>query len=731
MHRVGRAVAVVTLVVLVTTGAAASSTAAASGPAPVATSAEPGDPMRVGGGAIGTASDGDIHLTAGLALTPDRPGTIDVTLRYRLPDRVTDLTTIVPSRATVTATDGFRAAGGDRFEWNGGSDAPTLTYRLPVNETATATGPEGDDGRFRFVDPGPWALVRLPPTRTEGEYLAGDGAVGVDRKFVVDGQGAVGGSTAFLGPATVHRASAAGQRFRLVVPEASTPAESPGEILDAVGEAAEAFEVGPRDDAVFMVAAPASADWGVRGLQAGERDLWVQADQPLEGPDNVWYHEYVHTRTAYDATSGTRWVVEGATTYYAALLALDTGRASFDETRRFLARGADGERAQSVLSEPETWQSNANYLKGALVAGELDRRIRLSTGGERSLGTVADRWLARDDALTADGFVSLVGTVGGDGPRAAARRYATTGAAPTVWNRSQHEAAFPPLPPYVTYDFPTGASSAGALWVDGPYRNGTLTADARDGDRVDDGGGDDAGEIAGDDAGRVVLVPGETLTVGTVVRNQGGQPGRYDATLARDGEPIRQWSGDLPAETSETLLANLTVETTGTTTLTLGDERLVVDVREPARATVTDVAVEPRTVDVGDPIGIAAAVENDAAVPGRVTVSFVVDGETVERRNASLGPRERRVIETSVTPAEPGTVTVGVAGAGAVRVTVERGEQGPTGEAGGGGGDAEGGKGTAARGETTGERGVGFGPGVAVAALLAVALGRVARGPGR
>jgi len=728
MHRVGRAVAVVTLVVLVTTGAAASSTAAASGPAPVATSAEPGDPMRVGGGAIGTASDGDIHLTAGLALTPDRPGTIDVTLRYRLPDRVTDLTTIVPSRATVTATDGFRAAGGDRFEWNGGSDAPTLTYRLPVNETATATGPEGDDGRFRFVDPGPWALVRLPPTRTEGEYLAGDGAVGVDRKFVVDGQGAVGGSTAFLGPATVHRASAAGQRFRLVVPEASTPAESPGEILDAVGEAAEAFEVGPRDDAVFMVAAPASADWGVRGLQAGERDLWVQADQPLEGPDNVWYHEYVHTRTAYDATSGTRWVVEGATTYYAALLALDTGRASFDETRRFLARGADGERAQSVLSEPETWQSNANYLKGALVAGELDRRIRLSTGGERSLGTVADRWLARDDALTADGFVSLVGTVGGDGPRAAARRYATTGAAPTVWNRSQHEAAFPPLPPYVTYDFPTGASSAGALWVDGPYRNGTLTASDRDrandgdGSRVDDDGGD---------AGRVVLAPGETLTVGTVVRNQGGQPGGYDATLERDGEPLRRWSGDLPAETSETLLANLTVEAPGTTTLTLGDQRLVVDVREPARATVAEVAVEPRTVDVGEPIRVAAVVENDAAIPGRANVSFTVDGETVERRTASVGPRERRLVETTVTPAEPGTVTVGVAGADAAAVTVEDdGDGRGTGTTTGGTGDGAGGGGSPDE-ATDGSAAGGFTVGAAVAALVAVLIGRWVRRRGR
>lgn len=670
-----------------------------------------------GGVGSAVASDGDVHLTAALALTPRRPGSIDVTLRYAIPDRVLDLATVVPRGATVTATSGFRSTGDRRYEWRGGTATPTLTYRLPANETGSAGGPEADTGRYLFADAGPWALVNLPPTTTEYRYR-GD-RIGIDRTFTTAGEGIVGDAMAFLGPVEVHRASAAGQRFTLVVPRAARLAESPERILSAVRGAARNLSVGPRDETVVVFAAPAGADWAVRGLQVGESDVWVQADQELDEVDSVWVHEYVHTRQAYNATAGTRWFVEGSATYYTALLGLRSGRIGFGAFGTYLAQGTLGGRGASVLSEPETWTANANYRKGALVAGVLDRRIRLATGGERTLGTVADRWLARDDALTVDGFVSLVGRVAGDdGVRAAARRYTRTDAAPSMWNQSQHEAAFGPLPPRVTYDLPTESADAGALWVEGPFRNGTLDPEA------ERPATDSAAE------GRVTLVTGETLVVGAVVANDGGGTADYDAALRLDGEVLARWSGRLGSDASETLLANYTFAEPGTHELTFGRERLVVVVEEPAPAAVVDVGVEPRTVRAGEEVRIATTVANDADRPGRATVAFTVAGETVAERTVSLAAGERRAVESTVTLREPGTVAVGVASGGTVPVTVE-GDAGSAADGataddatpGATATDAAGGLVTDAAAEsTTDATGGGFAPASALAALAVLTL---------
>ena len=111
----------------------------------------------------GTASavangESTLAMTQRFHLTPERRGSIDVTVRYAVPEAITTLRTEVPEGATVTGTRGF-ARNGSVYEWDEKSAPATISYRIAVNETRELVGPEGADGRYLFVDAGEWALL--------------------------------------------------------------------------------------------------------------------------------------------------------------------------------------------------------------------------------------------------------------------------------------------------------------------------------------------------------------------------------------------------------------------------------------------------------------------------------------------------------------------------------------------------------------------------------------------
>ncbi|WP_049985556.1 hypothetical protein [Halobellus rufus] len=601
-----------------------------------------------------SASDSHVELTQRLRLLPDDPGVYGVTHSYRLPDRLRGLEVTLPPESTVASASGFDRVDGRTYEWDGTTERPSIDYRMAANRTVEQTGPIGGPGRLTFADVGEWALVTRPGTAHSWSWT-GSGEVGLDRSTEAE-SGAVGTRIAFLGPHEEYTHTAHGQTFRLIVPEAAELEEPPEELFAAFDDAADRLRVGDRDETVFVVAAPTpeGLQWGVRGVHTGGSDVWVRDFERLDEANNVWLHEYVHTRQGYVAADDARWFTEASAVYYAALLSLERERIDYETFRARLDDG-EGDYDGSVMAEPDTWRRNANYYVGALVAGELDRRIRLASDGDASLEDVFRRMNADGDVSAADVRSHLRAT-GGDDVARLGERYTTTTDRPAMWNATAHREAFGEgsVPTRVTYAL---ATDADAVRVAGPYRNRSVDA---------------AGNA-------VTLVPGERLAFDVVATNVGGS-GDFEATLRVDDEPLSARSGRLDPDGSARLTFEHTFEQRGSHVVSVGDATLRVDVREPATPRVSNLTANRTDLPAGESVRLSVVVENDADYPGEVDLAFTRGGDAFETRTVRLDAGESSTVETDVRLDEPGTYAFGVENGSAepLQVTVTERIEGGT-----------------------------------------------------
>jgi hypothetical protein len=526
------------------------------------------------------STDDEIRMTTTLDRTPDRTGEITATVSFRFPDRVSELTARLPEAANVTATDGFSRDTDTAYEWDERTDRPSVTFRIGANKLVDGSGPLAEEGRFLFADTADWSLVQIPSTGARW-LQTGSSELAVVRETAVDGPGAVGDRMAFLGPHEIKTHTAHGQTFRLVVPEAADLEESPTDIFDSLSHASDLLRVGDRDSEVLVIAAPTdSVGWGVRGLQTGESDMWVQDSEPLDDATNVWLHEYVHTRQAYQqqVTAETQWLAEGGASYYAALLTLEQGRIDFDRFQRVLDEGTVEPQSTSILSQPDSWENNANYWKGSLVVGDLDRRIRLATGSEASFETVFrslnSHGTSADGTITASDLERYVREAGGDDVAADSTRYMTTDAAPAMWDVETHGEAFGQRPARFSFRL----AEDDPVRISGPDGTEPLVDTSR------------------------TLTVDETLTVDMVARNVGGTVGSYELTF-RVNESQTTAAGRLAPNETATHRFNHTFTEPGQYTVTVGDKQWDLRVEEP------ETASDALPVDVETPgFGVVPAV---------------------------------------------------------------------------------------------------------------------------
>jgi hypothetical protein len=634
------------------------------------------------------ASHDGIDVTSTVSLTPDAPGEVGVEAAFDLPTGLTSLTVELPDGATVTGRDGFRRSDAHTYEWTGGDHTPTLTYDLPVNRTVTRGTGSGDVTGYLYADTGAWALLPAPSL---GLSYSGVGdRASVERSVVVAGEGATGGQIVYLGPVREYTARVDGQRIRLVVPEDAELAEPPREVLDTLATAAERVRFGERDPEVFFVAAPSSVAWVTTGLQRGPDDAWVRDVQRLDTPDNVWVHEYVHTRQQFTTDAETRWTTEGMADYYAALLALEAGHIDYDRFRRHLDLGRRASYDDVVLAEPGTWQgTQANYRKGALAMAALDRQLRLA--GDATMQDVVAR--TNDGRLTQTAFLEAVEAVGDDDVRVYAREHTETSTTPATWSREAHAEAFGGIPA-VRYDFE-------AFQVRGPYRNRSYDTPP-------------------------TLAPGETLTVVLTAENRGDRNGSYSATLTYRGADYGTRSGSLaPAE--RTTLSWTLSPGVGAGILGVGGLSHRLAVQRPATATVTGIEV-PRSVAAGEPVAVTVTAANGRDRPAERSVPVRVDGTTAGTLSFRLAPGETHQKTVITAFEEPGVHSVSAAGE-TVTVRVHESASataaapGPTGTASTSVPQTTG----TARRTSTGASGAGFGALAAltaVGALLGIGLGK-------
>lgn len=547
-----------------------------------------------------------ISLEQELVLTPE-PGEIGVVLRFEIPDAVTELSTRLPEGATVTGTTGFEGADGG-YDWDGTTGSPTVSY------TVSANRPYDGGGGLMFVDAGEWALVERPKTSVRWRWVGGE-RVTLDRTTRTD-SGVAGGRSAFLGDHAVDVRRAGEETMTLVIPAASSPAASPDAVHAALEDAAD-LRVGGRNDRLFVVVAPFDERWALRGLQFGASDAWVREDSRLDDPDNVWVHEYVHSRQTFETDEEVRWFREGSAAYYAALLTYERGDVDFETFRDRLANGERSPHADDVLSDPTTWTNSPQYHKGALVAADLDRRIRLATDGERDLQDVFRAMNEHEGVVTHSIFLGFVEEAGGPEVREVARAHTETRDGPAMWDERTHREAFDLTAPRTEYRL---ADDPAAYRVSGPYRERPLD--------------------------ELVVVPGERLETTLAVENVGNAPGEYATTVMVDERrPVgsdrtalgtataeRTVEGRLdPGEREEIDVAH-TFEEPGTYVLGVDGTTVEVRVVEPAAPIVTALEPESTVVAPGEEVPIVATVENDATVPGRADLELA--GGSTSRTSA-------------------------------------------------------------------------------------------------
>ncbi|WP_415381062.1 hypothetical protein [Halosimplex sp. TS25] len=625
----------------------------------------------------------NVTATQELRLTPETRGEITVVQRYEVPDRVAALKPRLPEDATVTETAGFSKGEGTTYEWDGNTSAPRITFTMEVNETRDVTGPEGARGRYLFVDAGEWALFRKPSIPISWSWR-GPEPVGITRDSTTAGPGHVGEWIAYMGTVETHERRAHGQRFRLVVPDRAALAESPDAILDTLAASADQLRVGDRDDEVVAFAAPTTTvQWGVRGLQYGDSDMWVRDAEPLATAENTWIHEYVHTRQDFDTDPSAKWTTEAFATYYAALLAMDQGHVDYGAVRDVLRQGTHRPQSDAVLTDPSTWANAANYLKGALVAADTDRRIRLATDQSRSLQAVFSAMNANPGPVDHRTVFETVGTVGGADVRRAAVTYARTERAPDLWTNAAHREAFGSTPARVEIGL---ADDPDAVAVGGPYRNASL------------------------EGSDLTLFAGETLRLTGAVENTGDATAEYEARFAVDERVVAAESGTIRPGERATHAFERTFAEPGEHTLAVGSDEVAVEVHEPASTTVTALSANRTALSAPGAVAFTVTVSNTYDVPARGNVTVrSPDGAIIDRRVA-LGPRENRTV-SGVARLARGEYDFTVGDADTLTVTVGQGGDG-----------SQDGSGDGGNGGSTGF-GPGFGPLTAlVAVLVALAL---------
>jgi len=369
---------------------------------PGVAAAPSGDSAHAGGG------DSVAPASASVTVTRDGPETVRYEVALTNLSR-TDRLWVVVGGAEVRTATGLTRTGGDgrtRLRWTG-ADVARVTLAVSV---------DADRARPERAATDAWAFGPVPFVEVQREVdgsvarswpLTGDSVAG-DRRLD-GGRHVVGDRYALVGDHDVRTAAAAGQRFRLVMPVGAGSTVDAPAVLDALAGAAREFHVGDRDERVLAFAAPDPVRDGGESVPARD-EFWVDADASLDSPENVWIHEYVHTRQSFSLAPEMRWFREASAEYYAARLSYEQGLVSRSAMRDSL----DGSASAATLTDPASWPDRQTpHEKGARALAVLDSKIRDASLGHRSLEDVFRRLNSHDGTVTYAVFARTVAAVAG------------------------------------------------------------------------------------------------------------------------------------------------------------------------------------------------------------------------------------------------------------------------------------------------------------------------------
>lgn len=339
---------------------------------------------------------------------PGQQGIVGVVLRIPATPGAERVRLEFPEESTVVETESV-VQNGSVYEW-AGKEPAVVVYRLRVDWSYTGNRRDS------------WTLLEhLPPA------IRSETPVETNETLATAGPGYVGNTTMVLGAHDVYRRQAGGQRIDLVVPGNQSLRYGPRPTVGALVAVSRSLEVGARDERVHAFATPririGASQLQADGFALDGDTILLDTDAELA----AWVHEYVHTRQAFSNAESLRWLTEASGRYYEWLLAAESGYAGWGGLRGVFNLAASDE---STLAEPETWEAESDYAKGALVLAAIDRDIRAATDGEHTLEDALRRINGNGSSPRLETFIKAVREVGGSDAAMTAKTYVTTGAVP-------------------------------------------------------------------------------------------------------------------------------------------------------------------------------------------------------------------------------------------------------------------------------------------------------------
>lgn len=341
-----------------------------------------------------------------LSLSRDggRANSIGIELSFSIPSDVTEFSTTLSPEVSVRSTKGFRGSG-SKLDWDQQTPTPQIRGRYDPSRSS--------GGGLVTMDKGDWAIVSRPAGGVDLSWRYRGSDPGFEEQYTVDGQGVItsDGSIAYLGPYDRYTMNEKAEQFELIIPDEAELWHDPAAILECLTAASSHLEIGPTNNRVLAIAAPAKqSNWGPSGTQFGDEGFWTLDNIRLAHPNNTWIHEYVHTRQQFESDDSMVWFVEGTANYFSAWMGVKQDLIEFEE---FLSYFTGTTTPDAILAHPSTWEtSQTKYTKGAIVTAAFAAELRSRTNGEVDLMAVHRELCNRDKEISYNDFCSIVSKMG-------------------------------------------------------------------------------------------------------------------------------------------------------------------------------------------------------------------------------------------------------------------------------------------------------------------------------
>lgn len=184
--------------------------------------------------------------------------------------------------------------------------------------------------------------------------------------------GFIGQNILYMGEYSIQSDRAGCQNISIIKPaHANFDAEKRLKVLTY---SAHALEVGQAYTSVYVFASTKEPGSRAGMVPEYENDIFLYGPAPLDKAENLWIHEYIHTRQAryLEKSNNFGWFPEATANYYAARLSLELGLIT---PREYNAQIAQWNSYQPSVTLRNAKHENVSYKHGAVVLAELDAKL--------------------------------------------------------------------------------------------------------------------------------------------------------------------------------------------------------------------------------------------------------------------------------------------------------------------------------------------------------------------